>query len=127
MPLTAGAPDPVIEQLLSYAESSEIVLGALQDDLERVGLHKADKNYSFVAKRFSRKAKVTTLLHQSALRDHCDRLHLHTSSLNLLLSTARLWVFQVFTKKPRSLISQQTVKQSKRCRAGFTRACLPKR
>ena len=74
--------DVVFEQLLSYLELSKSLLDTLHADIERI------RPNAKVAWR--PKSSKWTLLHEKMLRDHCSRLHRQTSSLHLLLSTARL-------------------------------------
>ncbi len=72
----------VFEQLLSYLGVSKCMLVRLQTDI---------LSLSPTAKvQWRSKGRKWTLLHEKMLRDHCERLHRQTSSLHLLLSTARL-------------------------------------
>ena len=77
-------PGSIFEQLLSYLDYSKIALDTLQADLQRLGLG------SKTTWRLSPKSKARVVLHEKALRDHCDRLNRLINSVNLLLSTAKL-------------------------------------
>ena len=72
----------VLEKLTAYLESSKMVLDTLQADLERFR-SKSKSSWRSMSRK-------VVLLHEKVLRDHCDRMHRQTSSLHLLLSTARL-------------------------------------
>jgi hypothetical protein len=74
----------IFEQLLAYLEVSKIIFSSLQNDLER--LEKSLKP----SWRLSPKSRARILIHEKQFNDHCGRLHRQISSLNLLLSTARL-------------------------------------
>ena len=77
--------DPIFEQLLSYHETSQIVLSAFKAELQQ--LEPTSMN---TTRRLSFKNKARSVLHEQSLKDHGDRLHRQISSLNLLLSTAQL-------------------------------------
>jgi hypothetical protein len=71
----------VLEKLASYLEASKIMLDTLQADLER---------FRSNSKSSWRSGRMFIIVHEKLLRDHCERLHRQTSSLHLLLSTAKL-------------------------------------
>lgn len=72
----------VPEKLASYLEASKIMLDTLQADLERFSSNNKP-SWRSVGRKF-------IIIHEQLLRDHCERLHRQTSSLHLLLSTAKL-------------------------------------
>ena len=74
----------VFEELSSYLEFSKSVLDTIQHDIERLN---ARSKLVWRAR-----GRTTTVLHEKMLRAHCESLHRQTSSLHLLLSTAKLWV-----------------------------------
>lgn len=83
-----------LEQVFAYIDISQAILDAVHSDIRRLlptGLQ------SFRASRWRRDAQnmearkvATVLLHEKALREHCERLHRQNSSLNVLLSTLHL-------------------------------------
>jgi hypothetical protein len=74
----------VFEQLLSYSETSKIVLSALHSELQQL------QPNSKTTWRLSPRTKARAVLHEKSLKDHSERLSRQINSLNLLLSTAQL-------------------------------------
>jgi hypothetical protein len=72
------------EQLATSIEVGKVVLGALQHDLEKHENSKPGQN--------SLRSMRKVLLDEDVFRDHCTRLTLQLSSLQLLLATASLLV-----------------------------------
>ena len=70
------------DQLATCIEVGQVVLGALQRDLE--------KDTNTQPGQTSVRSTLRLLLSEETLRDHCTRLMLQNSSLQLLLATASL-------------------------------------
>jgi hypothetical protein len=74
------------DQLAASIEAGKIVLGALQEDVEVPATSKTWQTVSAIFK---------TVLKEDVLRDHCMRLNLQLSSLQLLLATTNMSVLSM--------------------------------
>ena len=81
--------DAAVEHLLAYVEMSKLVVDLICEDLDRLDVPTSNKK-SPLRWRPSGKAAALLFLHEKIIRQHCERVHRQSVSLNLLLSTLQL-------------------------------------
>jgi hypothetical protein len=86
--------DAALEQLLAYVEMSKLVVDLICEDLDRLDVPTMNKKSPLRwwqnNARQSAKAAALLFLHEKTIRQHCERVHRQSASLNLLLSTLQL-------------------------------------
>jgi hypothetical protein len=81
--VTADTEDSAFyDQLATSIEAGSVVLGALKQDLDNDANNRPGRNFA--------RTMWKVFLNEDVLRDHCARLTLQLSSLQLLLATASL-------------------------------------
>jgi hypothetical protein len=80
--------DAAIEHLLAYVEMSKLVVDLICEDLDRLDIPTSNKKSPL--RWWQNKAAALLFLHEKTIRQHCERVHRQSASLNLLLSTLQL-------------------------------------
>lgn len=80
--------DAAVEHLLAYVEMSKLVVDLICEDLNRLDVLTLNKKSPL--RRWQNKVAALLFLHEKTIRQHCERVHRQSASLNLLLSTLQL-------------------------------------
>jgi len=86
----AGDSDSLIVQIESYLEVGKAMMDLIESDLDRASASSKRGIWARIGGKPRGKDAIYLLLHNKLLRDHGDRIHRQSTSLNLLISVLTL-------------------------------------